>query len=111
MKNFKCQDLPDSESISKKIAELVQTLGTLPLELELPLILTGIFTIEPFLNNRGASPKSGDIAFGARAALDFNGNFHYVAIFEKTVESQRNIFNGIFFRNQLFRCKIRFETF
>ena len=100
MKNFKCQDLPDSESISKKIAELVQTLGTLPLELELPLILTGIFTIEPFLNNRGASPKSGDIAFGARAALDFIGHFHYVSIIEKTAESQRKIFDGNFFSSK-----------
>ena len=45
----------------------------------------------------GASPKSGDIAFGARTALDFNGHFHYVAIFEKTVESQRKIFNEKFF--------------
>ena len=39
----------------------------------------------------GASPKSGDIAFGAGTALDFNGNFHYVAIFEKMVESQKRV--------------------
>ena len=54
------------------------------------------------IKKSGASPKSGDIAFGARTALDFNGNFHYVAIFEKTVESQKKNFNGICFSKSTF---------
>ena len=62
-------------------------------------------------NQSGASPKSGDNAFGARTALDFNGNFHYGAIFEKIVESQKKNFQRDFFQNQLFRFRIRFKTF
>ena len=51
-----------------------------------------IFFKKRFLGKKsGASPKSGDIAIGARTALDFNGNSHYVAIFEKMVESQKRV--------------------
>ena len=39
--------------------------------------------LNPFRKKGGDCPKSGDIAIGARTALDFNGNSHYVAIFEK----------------------------
>ena len=44
---------------------------------------TLLYSLDPQTKKSGASPKSGDIAFGARTALNFNGHFHYVAIFEK----------------------------
>ena len=50
----------------------------------------------------GASPKSGDIAFEASTALDFNGNFHDVAIFEKNGSPRKKNFNVIFFSKSTF---------
>ena len=58
--------------------------------------------MEIYWKNRGASPKSGDIAFGARTALDFKRAFSLCGHFRKNGRVPEKNFQREFFSKSTF---------